>query len=210
MIDEPQAPEPEEAAEAASPAGTMEVEEHIADEAREEAPDVETAEPEPEPEPEVDPQAEEIAALKAELDLVRRQAAARINQANEEVRIARRQTERAREDLEYAAKPLAEGLMPTLDSFERALQHLEDGASPEKVIEGIRATDRLMRNSLKEAGLERIAALGAPFDPDLHEGLATVETDEYDEDTVVDEIEAGYTYKGRVIRAAKVRVSKKP
>lgn len=101
-------------------------------------------------------------------------------------------------------------LLPVLDNFERGLGAAEAGGSLESVIEGIRAIDRQLRSVLEGQKVGRIAAAGQPFDPDLHEALATIETNEHPEGIVLDEIEPGYRLGDRVIRPARVRVSKKP
>jgi molecular chaperone GrpE len=111
---------------------------------------------------------------------------------------------------QFAAEQLVLELLPVLDNFERTLAAVDSGASPEAVIEGVRATDRQLRNALEAKNLTRIESEGTQFDPDLHHALATFETDEVEEGTVTHEIEAGYRLADKVIRPAKVRVAKKP
>ena len=99
-------------------------------------------------------------------------------------------------------------LLPVLDNFERSLAAIEAGANPDSIREGVLAVDRQFRSVLTSQNVTRIEAVGAPFDHDLHDAIATVESDEYPPGTIVDEIEAGYRMGDRVIRHAKVRVSK--
>ena len=67
-----------------------------------------------------------------------------------------------------------------------------------------------LRRALEKASVERIKALGEKFDPELHDALATTVSEEHDEGTVAVEIEPGYKMRGRVIRPARVHVTKKP
>jgi molecular chaperone GrpE len=101
-------------------------------------------------------------------------------------------------------------LLPVLDNFERGIAAFEKGGTVESLVEGIKAIDRQLRGALESQKVERVVSLGQPFDPDVHEALASVDSAEHEEGTVIDEIEAGYKLGDRVIRPARVRVSKKP
>jgi len=94
-----------------------------------------------------------------------------------------------------------------MDNFERALVHAgEDKEHNLKaLVTGIHLVLKQMMDVLKAQGLEKIPALGSPFDPHVHEAIAYVQEDGK-EDEVVDEIESGYLLNGRLLRAAKVRV----
>ncbi len=111
---------------------------------------------------------------------------------------------------ERANERFVTALLPVLDNFERSIASIAAGASVESVTEGIKAVERQLRSVLDSQKVVRIASIGKPFDPDLHEALAMVDSDEHEEGTVVDEIEAGYKLGDRVIRPARVRVTKKP
>jgi molecular chaperone GrpE len=101
-------------------------------------------------------------------------------------------------------------LLPVLDNFERGLAVIEQGGTLESLVEGVKAIDRQLRSVLESQKVIRIVSVGQPFDPDQHEALATVESAEHEDGTVIDEIEPGYKLGDRVIRPARVRVSKKP
>ncbi len=152
---------------------------------------------------EVDPRDDIIAKLHNEKDQLLRAYA-------EQQNIARRLREQGELARKFAAEPLAKELLPVLDNFERTLKAAQDGASMESLIEGIKAIDRQFRKALESAGVNRIASLGAPFDPEVHEAAASLENPDYDDETVIEEISAGYTIHDRVIRAAQVVVSRKP
>jgi len=110
----------------------------------------------------------------------------------------------------FATEKLVTSLLPVLDNFERTLEALDKGAPMEKVIEGIKLVDRQFRQILESHNVKRIEAHGQPFDPDVHEAIATEDSHEHPENTVVGEVEPGYRLADKVIRPARVRVSKKP
>lgn len=111
---------------------------------------------------------------------------------------------------QFATEELIVELLPVLDNFERAIAAAESGGSFEGLIEGVKAIDRQLRDTLEKRKLTRIETIGKSFDPDLHFALATEETEEVPENTVTHEIEAGYMLAQKVVRPAKVRVAKKP
>jgi molecular chaperone GrpE len=110
---------------------------------------------------------------------------------------------------QYATENLVADLLPVLDNFERTIAAFEAGASAESLIEGVRAVDRQLRTALESQRVTRIPAHGQPFDPDLHEALGAVESDEHPENTIVAEDQAGYRMGEKVLRPARVRVAKK-
>ena len=105
--------------------------------------------------------------------------------------------------VERASAGLVEQLLPVLDNFELALLSLEADQNVRKGIELVYAD---FLGVLEKAGLERMAAHGAPFDPNEHE--AEMQEDGDGEPVVADVMRAGYTLKGRVLRPAMVKVSR--
>jgi len=112
--------------------------------------------------------------------------------------------------LERAGESLVTALLPVLDAFDLARAHLGDGAdSPEG--KALLQAAALLDDTLSKEGLERIDEVGVPFDPNVHEAVEHLPVDDGEADatvgsTVVDVLRAGYRWKGRVIRAAMVRV----
>lgn len=148
-------------------------------------------------------QLQKLLAEKQELTntLVRRQA----DFENYRKRIEKeRQQERHR-----GVEGLIEQLLPALDAFDRALVGHDDPANADyrKGFEMIRGQ---LWNALAKQGLERIQAVGQEFDPHLHHAVENVETAEHAEGVVVDELQPGYLFHGRVLRPAMVRVSSPP
>ncbi|MBA4292899.1 nucleotide exchange factor GrpE [bacterium] len=155
----------------------------------------------------VDERDELIAKLNAALEATKEEM---LRQLAEAQNIQRRLRSQMEQDRKYAVESLVRDLVPVLDNFERSLNAAEGGASPEAVIDGIRAMQKSLIRVLEPVGLVRVSSVGEPFDPEKHEALATVETDDVPPDTVTDEIEPGYVLADRLIRPARVRVSKAP
>lgn len=106
--------------------------------------------------------------------------------------------------LERAASGLVEQILPVLDSFELALG--SGGTDVERLRKGVELVYGELLGALEKAGLERIEALGKPFDPEEHEAVMHVE-DDGGEPGVRDVVRSGYRFKGRVIRPAMVKVA---
>ena len=106
--------------------------------------------------------------------------------------------------LERANASLVEQILPVLDSFELALG--SGGTDVERLRKGVELVYGELLGALEKAGLERIEALGKPFDPEEHEAVMHVE-DDGGEPGVRDVVRSGYRFKGRVIRPAMVKVA---
>jgi molecular chaperone GrpE len=111
--------------------------------------------------------------------------------------------------LRYASATLAERLLPVLDDGDRALDHVPDGVD-ENWLKGLRMTFQKLEEVLGTVGVERVNAVGSPFDPKLHEAVGSVETADQPDDTVVAELRPGYRMHDRVLRPALVRVARPP
>jgi len=122
-------------------------------------------------------------------------------------RTRREQAERAAR----ATEGLVEELLPVLDNFELALVGMEDTSEVENVRKGVELVFAEFLGALEKAGLERIVAEGAEFDPTEHEAVMTVEVDDPGEPgatKVVETVRTGYKLKGRVVRPAMVKVAR--
>ena len=106
--------------------------------------------------------------------------------------------------LERATAGLIEQLLPVLDAFELALNSA--GTDVERLRKGVELVYGELLGVLEKAGLERIEAHGKPFDPEEHEAVMHVESDD-GEPGVRDVVRTGYRLKGRVIRPAMVKVA---
>jgi molecular chaperone GrpE len=111
--------------------------------------------------------------------------------------------------LERATAGLIEQLLPVLDAFELALNSagpISSEAGAERLRKGVELVYGELLGALEKAGLQRIEALGKPFDPEEHEAVMHVEG-EGGEPGVRDVVRAGYRLKGRVLRPAMVKVA---
>lgn len=121
----------------------------------------------------------------------------------------RRRMAREKEELAvYANQRLLLQLLPVLDNLDRALA-APQAEGDEKLRQGVELTARSFRDILAKEGVTPIEATGQPFDPNLHEAVMTVESDEHEDGTVVAEFQRGYRLGDRVIRPSMVQVSKK-
>lgn len=122
----------------------------------------------------------------------------------------KRRVEEEREELPKRANAsLVTRLLPVLDDFERALQHIpkDDAFSP--WLAGVELAYRNLRGVLDSFGVAQIEALGKTFDPLEHESVYYEVSDNHEEGKVVSVIRAGYKLHGRVLRPAQVTVSKR-
>jgi len=117
----------------------------------------------------------------------------------------RRRVEREREQTaKRDTRALLLALLDLADNFERALAHLSD--SPESVATGLRTIPRQLANIPKAQGVTPLDSVGKPFDPGVHEAVGTVQSDEHEAGTVLDELSRGYLWGDEVLRPARVRV----
>ncbi len=106
---------------------------------------------------------------------------------------------------EKGATGIIEKLLPIIDNFERALEvetKIDDGYK-----KGVELIYKQLLDTLDQLDVKEIDALHKPFDPDLHHAIAHEENDEYDENTVIQVMQKGYTYRDKVIRYAMVSVA---
>ena len=108
--------------------------------------------------------------------------------------------------IERAAAPVMQRLLEVMDDFELALMSASDKPDFDRFLHGVELVYAKLADTLKAEGLERIEALGKPFDPERHEAL--MQTGEGDLLVVADVLRPGYTLRGRVIRPAGVRVNR--
>jgi len=117
----------------------------------------------------------------------------------------RRRVERDRASAAQSGKrEIILPLLDVLDGFDRALQQII--GAPPAVIEGFEALRRKLLGLLAQHGVTPFSAVGESFDPELHEAIGTVRSDELAANTVAEELQRGYRWGDEVIRPARVRV----
>ena len=150
-------------------------------------------------------QGTELDKLKAERDsLIDRLARLQAEFENARKRTAREQ----QEFREYAVSDALKALLPTLDSFERALQTSASDRSEFRG--GVDLIFKQLQDALVKLGLRPIPAKGEPFDPHLHQAIEMVDTQEAEDHHVLDELQRGYKLKDRLLRPSMVRVARNP
>jgi molecular chaperone GrpE len=131
-----------------------------------------------------------LARLQAEFDNYRKRAA----RENEDFRA-------------YAISDAARALLPVIDSFGLALKNAN--AKPEDLRTGVELIHKQLGDVLQKLNVQRVPAQGEPFDPRVHEAIEMVASDEVPDNHVLEELQAGYRIKDRLLRPAMVRVAKR-
>lgn len=109
-----------------------------------------------------------------------------------------------------AGESLITELLPILDNIERALQAPQTSEETRSFARGFEMIRQQFLEKLEKAGVKEIAAEGTAFDPTRHEAVMAVENEEHPADTVINVVEKGYTLNDKVLRAAKVIVTRAP
>ncbi|KWV92966.1 nucleotide exchange factor GrpE [Erythrobacter sp. YT30] len=142
--------------------------------------------------------------------------------AKQDVLYARAETQNVRRRMEkdisdarnYAATSFARDILSVADNLARAVDSIPDTLREDEkmkgLVTGIEATQRELEKVFKGHGIERVPAMGLPLDPNHHQAMMEVPTDEHEPGTVIQEMQAGWTIKDRLLRPAMVGVAKKP
>lgn len=161
----------------------------------------------------VEDSAESEDAGLAELEALREQAAANHDRYLRAVAELENVRKRAARDVEnarrYGLERLAQALLPVFDSMEAGLASAEQ-ASAESLLDGKRATMRLLNAALEQVGIKELDPHGEPFDPAMHEAMAVAPSDDAEPGTVLEVFQKGYSIHDRLLRAARVVVAKEP
>ena len=125
---------------------------------------------------------------------------------------ARKRHQRDREEaIRFANDRLLKEMIPVLDNLERAVGHAEQGEDDNQgLLEGVNMTISQFRKVLEDFGVKPINALGADFDPNLHQAMGQVESEDQAPNTVVSEFQKGYLLNDRLLRPSLVMVAKAP
>ena len=120
----------------------------------------------------------------------------------------RRRTENQRSEyLQFAAMDPVREILPIVDDFERALkvEHADRDYA-----KGVELIYQRLLDSLRKMGLEPIETAGKTFDPNFHQAVERVQTDEAEDQAILGEFQRGYNFKGKLLRPAMVRVAVRP
>ena len=145
-----------------------------------------------------------------------------LEEANSKALYAAAETQNVRRRLEqelqqatsYAAAGFARDMLAIKDHLERALAVVGDDLRADKTasqfLAGIEATSRELEAVFARHGISRVKSVGEPLDPHRHQAMLEIPSDDAEPGTIVEEMQAGYTMKDRLLRPALVAVAKKP
>ena len=111
--------------------------------------------------------------------------------------------------MKYAMENFFKNLLPVIDNFELALESAEKVSDIQGLSEGVKLIHMQFLDVLQKEGLACFSSLGEPFDPQKHEAVMQVESDNHHENTVLEELKKGYYLNDRLLRPALVAVSRK-
>ncbi|EHL12660.1 hypothetical protein HMPREF9625_00214 [Oribacterium parvum ACB1] len=109
---------------------------------------------------------------------------------------------------ELGAKSIIEQLLPVVDNFERALEHISEEEKENSFVKGVEGIYKQIQKMFSDCDIQAIEAVGQKFDPALHNAVMTEEEGDAEEDTVTADLQKGYTYRGNVVRHSMVKVKK--
>lgn len=163
--------------------------------------------------PAVEP-ASEVAILREQLRTKEEEAKnnyERFIRQTAEIENFKKRAIRDKEDtVRFANEALVKDLLPVVDNLERAIAHAKGGGNGESLVEGVEMILKGLFDALGKHGVSQISAVGQPFNPQLHEAMAQVESDSGKPNTVLEEHQKGYLLRERLLRPALVTVVKGP
>jgi molecular chaperone GrpE len=123
----------------------------------------------------------------------------------------KRRTAREKEEaVKYGSAAILSSMLEVLDNFDRAVEMEPNADDFHSFFEGIRLIDKNLKEVLKMHGLEEINPVGEKFDPFFHEAMMREETDEVEDNTILEVFQKGYRLKDRLLRPARVKVAVLP
>ena len=124
----------------------------------------------------------------------------------------RKRAQREKEDaIRFANDSLLREIIPVVDNLERAVEHAGSGDDQDKnLLEGVQMTLEQFRKVLESFGIKVVGSLGEVFDSNFHQAMGQMVTSEHPPNTVVQELQKGYTLNDRLLRPAMVMVAKAP
>ena len=119
----------------------------------------------------------------------------------------RKRTEKEKQAMfDTGARSVIEKILPVVDNFERGLATVPEESKEDPFVDGMNRIYKQLMTELDNMGVKPIEAVGQEFDPNLHNAVMQVESEEYDPGVVAQELQKGYTYKDTVVRHSMVAV----
>lgn len=131
---------------------------------------------------------------------------ARMRQLAEFENFRKRSEKEKSQMFEIGAKSVIEKILPVIDNFERGLASMPEEEKGTPFADGVELVYKQMLGALDEIGVKPIEAVGQEFDPNFHNAVMTVESDELESGTVAEELQKGYMYQDSVVRHSMVKV----
>ena len=119
----------------------------------------------------------------------------------------KRSAEERKKIEEVGKEDLIKNLLPVIDSMEKSLNHTGKDLDRKVIVKGIELVHKQLKNLLKKERITRIESVGEKFDPLLHEAVMTEFSDEHSPGIILEELEPGYSFNGRILRPTKVKVA---
>ena len=120
----------------------------------------------------------------------------------------KQEMERLKEIMEYSSQDLILKIVPILDNLEKAKTQIPSDFKDNEWVKGISQIKTQFKDFLRKEGIEEIETTGKRFDPNFHESVEKVKVENKKSGEIIEEIQKGYTLNGRVIRPAKVKITK--
>ena len=111
--------------------------------------------------------------------------------------------------IKYGNENIVKDILPCLDNLDRALDHAEKTQDVDSLLSGIKMIQEQLTCCLEKHGVKKIKCIGQEFDPNIHEAIQSIETEEDEDNKVVEEFQKGYLLNNRLLKPAKVSVSKR-
>ncbi len=119
----------------------------------------------------------------------------------------KRTTRDRSESIKFSNERILKDFLSIIDNLERALQHAKEGSEGESLVQGVELVHKQCAELLTRFNVTPVDAVGAQFDPVVHQAVSQVETDKHPENTVADEFQKGYRLHDRLLRPALVTVA---
>jgi molecular chaperone GrpE len=119
-----------------------------------------------------------------------------------------KESERTAETVNREKEKLLLKMIDVLDNFERAVVEIQKKEEDNNIITGILAIKEQIKKVLENEGVSEIKAIGEEFNPEYHEAVDVVEKKDFESGVVLEELQKGYLFNGKIIRSSRVRVTK--
>lgn len=154
----------------------------------------------------------ELDALKEKIEALERER----NEFNDKLLRLHAETEnfkkrmtREKDDfVRYSNERVVKEFLPVIDNLERAVDHAKEASEKGSLLEGVEMTLNLFHQALNRIGVSQVSAVGEPFNPERHEAVQQIESDEHEPNIVVSEFQKGYMLHERLVRPAMVVVAR--